>query len=39
MDHANTDGPLRREVLTEKDPQKVLALLSDALVPQEMEVA
>ena len=33
MDNANPTAELRRSVLTEKDPAKVLALLPDALTP------
>ena len=33
MDNANPAAELRRSVLTEKDPAKVLALLPDALTP------
>lgn len=31
MDHAGTPGPLRRELLTETDPARVLRLLPDAM--------
>jgi len=36
MDHVGTPAPLRREVLTAKDPAAVLRLLEEALSPQEV---
>ena len=36
MDHVGTPAPLRREVLTAKDPAAVLRLLGEALSPQEV---
>ncbi len=35
MDSANTPGPLRRAVLSSRDPARVIALLPDALTPHE----
>ncbi|MBV7409707.1 tRNA dihydrouridine synthase DusB [Maritimibacter sp. DP1N21-5] len=34
MDHANTDADLRRRVLSEPDPDRVIDLIPDALSPQ-----
>ena len=44
MDEAGTGAALRRTVLTERDPRRVLSLLTDALVsgaaiPEEPEAA
>ncbi|MEX0319664.1 MAG: tRNA dihydrouridine synthase DusB [Ruegeria sp.] len=39
MDAADTPGPLRRAVLTSRDPAEVIRLLADALTPRKEQAA